>query len=98
MSEAKHEPEPWILGGCSGRAVTTPSGYAGDGFIADVDTLANAARIVACVNGCKGINPEAVGDLLEACKSVYMLQGQVHADFIRIEEAIAKATEGEGPA
>ena len=29
---------------------------------------ANATRIVACVNACKGINPEAVPDLLEACK------------------------------
>jgi len=33
---------PWILGGCSGRMITTPDGYVGDGFIADVDTLANA--------------------------------------------------------
>jgi len=29
-------------------------------------TKANADRIVACVNACKGINPEAVPDLLEA--------------------------------
>ncbi|MFL9590471.1 hypothetical protein ACKC5O_00630 [Aeromonas schubertii] len=30
--------------------VTTPGGYVGDGFIADVDTKANARRIVACWN------------------------------------------------
>ncbi len=28
---------------------------------------ANTKRIVACVNGCKGINPDAVQDLLKAC-------------------------------
>ena len=42
--------EKWILGGCSGRMITTPSSYCGDGFIADVDTLANAQHIVKSVN------------------------------------------------
>lgn len=48
--EAKHEPTPWILGGCSGRMITTPNGYMGDGFIADVDTKANAEFIVRACN------------------------------------------------
>lgn len=43
--EFKGEPGPWILGGCSGRMITTPTGYVGDGFIADVDTKANALLI-----------------------------------------------------
>lgn len=30
----------------------------------------NAARIVACVNGCEGINPDAVPDLLAALELV----------------------------
>lgn len=30
---------------------------------------ANAARIVACWNACVGINPEAVPELLAACKT-----------------------------
>lgn len=30
--------------------------------------IANAPRIVDCVNGCKDINPLAVGDLYEALK------------------------------
>lgn len=52
MSNKEHTPEPtpWILGGASGRMITTPSGYYGDGFIADVDTKANAALIVRAVN------------------------------------------------
>lgn len=44
--KTKFEPAPWVLGGCSGRMITTPSGYYGDGFIADVDTLANAKLVV----------------------------------------------------
>ena len=32
--------------------------------------VANAARIVACVNACKGINPEAVPDLLAAMETL----------------------------
>lgn len=33
--EMGHTPGPWILGGCSGRMITTPDGYVGDGFIAE---------------------------------------------------------------
>ena len=39
------------------------------------NSAANAARIVACVNGCEGINPEAVKEMLEACeKTLEQLQ------------------------
>lgn len=37
------------------------------------EALANAQRIVACVNACEGINPEAVPDMLKA------LEGAVEA-------------------
>lgn len=50
MTQTKHEPTPYILCGCSGRMISTPSGYVGDGFIADVDTLANAKFIVKACN------------------------------------------------
>lgn len=43
---SKYQKVPWVLGGCSGRMITTPDGYLGNGFIADVDTLANAKLIV----------------------------------------------------
>lgn len=49
---------PWILGGISGRMITTQSGYMGDGFIADVDTFENAEFIVRACN--------AHHDLIEA--------------------------------
>lgn len=51
MSEKiEHAKLPWILGGCSGRLITTPDGYIGDGFIADVDTDANADYIIVAAN------------------------------------------------
>lgn len=46
----KREPNKWILGGCSGRMITTPTGYIGDGFLADFDTKANAEYTALCVN------------------------------------------------
>lgn len=60
----KAEPGPWILGGCSRRMITKPDGYIGDGFIADVDTKANAYFIAAA-------NPQtilALLDVVEAAK------------------------------
>jgi hypothetical protein len=48
----------WILGGCSGRMITTPDGYVGDGFIADVDIKENANHIATA-------NPQTVIALLD---------------------------------
>lgn len=38
----------------------------GVGGRSDEEARANARRIVACVNGCRGINPEAVPELVNA--------------------------------
>lgn len=80
--ESKHEPGPWILGGASGRMITTPSGYAGDGFIADVDTLANAKLITAA--------PDMLDALLLIKNENPDLSGEA---FSKLYEAIKKATE-----
>jgi hypothetical protein len=45
------EPLPWSLGGCNGRGITTPSGYIGDGLIADFDTKAHAEFALKRING-----------------------------------------------
>lgn len=45
---------------------------------------ANMARIVACVNGCKGINPEAVPGLLAACKGTMLGITEVRPGFFTI--------------
>ncbi len=74
------------------------------------EALANAERIVACVNGCEGINPEAVKDLLEACQFIDGMLSEEdiysHALINKpgqpdrtpldvVRAAIAKATESE---
>lgn len=66
------------------------------GYVDSEENQANAARIVSCVNGCEGINPAAVKDLLEACVAIvhYDESGgrepfREAADAAR--EAIAKA-------
>jgi hypothetical protein len=79
----KAEPVPWELGGCSGRMITTASGYCGDGFIADVDTLANAAFIVKAVN-----NHEK---LLTALKNVLDVHSSQDISWVEIREAIKAA-------
>jgi len=64
-----------------------------------VEHGANATRIVACINACAGINPEALPDLLAACELlVYRVECQADGDQIGPEDiaearaAIAKAT------
>jgi hypothetical protein len=45
-----HPPLPWVLGGCNGRGITTPTGYIGDGLIADFDTKAHAEFALERIN------------------------------------------------
>lgn len=62
---------------------------------------ANARRIVACVNACEGINPEAVPELLEALGLLLdgaeqavkagLIQPQVNGGIVLARAAIAKA-------
>lgn len=108
--ETKHTPEPWEEYAGNIRTVEANEKY-GDGYraefrrrpIADVVNIrgqeevnkANAQRIVACVNACKGINPEAVPELLEAlelflsCK----ITNEQQNEAARIARAaLAKAT------
>lgn len=72
--ETKHTPGPWH----QKHTVGIFDGFGREilwidvrGALGDIDTReANAARIVACVNACEGINPEAVKDLLEALEAI----------------------------
>lgn len=72
-----HTPGPWAVSAyLSSRTDQIRKNYvsAADGlngnwrlFVTEgPDAEANAARIVACVNACEGINPDAVPDLLAA--------------------------------
>lgn len=57
---------------------------------------ADAKRLVACWNACEGINPDAVPDLLEACKAIECASGSVAITnaLMKVSAAIIKA-EGE---
>lgn len=66
----------------------------GDGEAID----ANAERIIACVNACQGINPEAVPDMLEALKAIEsaIFEGDPHKIanclLYKIKPALDKAS------
>ena len=76
MTESKHTPEPWRLAVGNGRRrVMAGSGSvttAVDPRADDNRARANANRIVACVNGCKGIpDPETdVPELVAALRDI----------------------------
>lgn len=65
MSE--HTKEPWAV---------APSNDGGqhignvDGMVVIYQNRKNMDRIVACVNACAGINPEAVPEMLEALRGI----------------------------
>lgn len=52
--------------------------HTGQGRCGSEEAEDNAARIVACVNGCEGINPEAVKDLLAACETLFAADHHDH--------------------
>jgi len=111
--KGKHTKEPWHGVGCG--EYEWPKIVSGDNLIiADVlhnswghgVAVANLARIVACVNGCEGINPEAVKEMLEALeawnesfkntcgiqKYEYLRPLELNACYIDARAAIAHAT------
>ena len=98
----KHTPGPWRIGDAGHTVFGPPNGEPAPKIIAGGLTRANARRIVACVNACEGINPEAVPDLLQACKAAlaYMIDDKAsdvsgERALSAIRAAIAKA-EGRG--
>lgn len=71
----RHTSEPWQVnkdcGDFDTLAIYDPKGkkivfWGGHYNVSVLEGEANVNRIVACVNACKGINPEAVSDLLQA--------------------------------
>lgn len=84
--KAKHTPEPWVATVNSqngehcieqdGSVFQEPTEIALLQFSEEVDR----ERIVACVNACKGINPEAVPDLLAVVKSAANWFGELGND------------------
>lgn len=81
---SKHTPEPWV-------ATRQPNGSVwiherglmphatvyGRADLSSGKIESDSARIVACVNACAGINPDAVPGLLAACKALIGFVGSV---------------------
>lgn len=67
-----HTPEPWEARPDNGRRGAAISIFGPGEYICQTSgrCKANSQRIVACVNACKGINPEAVPLLFEAMLEV----------------------------
>ena len=75
----KYTPEPWTVaedcGDFDTNAIYAAGGkkivfWGGHYNVPKEEGDANAVRIAACVNGCQGINPAAVPDLLGALKEI----------------------------
>jgi len=86
MKESKHTMGPWRVGtGTVTRMDCETKTVCGQGIvIAEAPAYiqeerpvrdANAARIVACVNACEGLNPAAIPDLLAAAEEALALHG-----------------------
>lgn len=70
----KHTPEPWIVEKDRESISTSgPCRYMADYCQEAIDKKtirSNAARIVACVNGCQGLNPAAYRQVVEALTAI----------------------------
>lgn len=67
-----HTPEPWQVDdldvvSAAGKWIGSMTQQLGES--ADIGE-ANAARIIACVNACKGIDPESIQDMRDALESI----------------------------
>ena len=97
-------PEPWDiqnrgnLHGDSGRVVVVDRHQMAIARMVDLSEVsyADARRIIACVNGCAGINPEAVPELLEALRKLWEFKVQYHRDETAEELLDALTTQFEG--
>jgi hypothetical protein len=107
----QHTPGPWEVrfNGHKQRRIATTS--TPNRHIADVVPVtydyeraeatmeANAQRIVACVNACEGINPEAVPELLESLDALIMIIDRTNPawrDMRAVEKARAAITKATG--
>lgn len=69
-----HTPEPWRPHHADPFAVfkekTQVANCGVTGHISSEECIANRDHIVACVNACKGINPEWIPQLIYYCKTL----------------------------
>lgn len=70
MSTTKHTPGPWQVGLSKHGHCAIAPGLSPMPAVFTARNEANAARIVACVNACEGINPEAVPEILDVMRRI----------------------------
>ena len=89
----RHTPEPWHLVGQDIRDADEENIVTGSYGDDPEQAEANANRIVACVNGCAGINPDAVTELLEAAKNMVRALEECEVDLPwgTLKRVVAKA-------
>ena len=95
-----HNDGDWVYEPDTGTIRTKRENYhvaSMDSWDGAVNNEANATRIVSCVNGCRGINPEAVPelltnliDLLDLCEK-YGVGEHCDGNLIAALAAITKA-------
>ena len=109
MNQSTHTPGPWAatqhIGHKDQIGVTADAdpciiAIMGNQRAWPLEAKANAARIVACVNACEGINPEAVPDLLHIAKCLLAMVEAYAPDMAtvngQIEEFKAMIATAEG--
>jgi hypothetical protein len=89
--DAKHTPQPWtfddegmvVAGPCGSSTdqrdicyLNPETGDEKDWFASAETAIANGHRIVACVEGCEGLNPSAYREVLAALESIVELLGE----------------------
>jgi hypothetical protein len=103
--DTKHTPEPWAVAGYG--TLIAKNGYdialTNSGKFKTGNAHQDAARIVACVNNCAGINPAAVPGLVAALERVASLNehaGEIGAGMLMtiVTEARAALADAKGDA
>ena len=89
-TETKHTQEPWMLqedlGNIKEYWIVNQHGC----IIAGGADLEDGKRLIACVNNCEGLNPEAVPDMLAVCKLIVksLVESEDEPSLVTIEEAL----------
>ena len=98
-----HTPEPWKQGtNYPGRVLSVPTNRSVAECGLDTDQpseeeLANAARIVACVNGCAGLNPASSREVVEALHSLLACRWVAETSSVEVDAAQQALAHAEAP-
>lgn len=97
MSKLTHTPEPWEVRKHNGTNFYGARGENNDWFIFENALEKDAARIVACVNACKGMyDPESVISLMKSIRvgaDCGPDLGHLLADYERLRARVSELEE-----